>query len=57
MQGNTALIAAYAIIWLGVLAYLGWIAFRMRSVRADVETVRLLVEERREEDSSASGSR
>lgn len=46
MEGNTALIVAYAVIWLGLLAYLGWVAMRVRSVRADFETVRLLVEER-----------
>ena len=53
MQGNTFLVLAYAIAWVGILAYLGWIALRMRGVRSELETVRELVErqEAREEDS------
>ncbi|HEU5439417.1 MAG TPA: CcmD family protein [Ktedonobacterales bacterium] len=46
MQGNTFLVLAYAIAWIGLLAYLGWIALRMRGVRAELETVRELVEQK-----------
>lgn len=46
MHGNTALVIAYAIIWLALLGYLGWIALRMRGVRDELATVRALVEER-----------
>jgi CcmD family protein len=46
MHGNTALVIAYAIIWLALLGYLGWIALRMRGVNEELETVRELVEER-----------
>ena len=37
---------AYIIMWAGVLAYLGWIALRMRGVRTELEAVRELVRER-----------
>jgi CcmD family protein len=42
----TFLIIAYAVIWLGFFAYIGWIALRLRGVRTELETVRELVEER-----------
>lgn len=45
-MGTTLLVAAYALIWLGLMAYLGWITLRMRGVRADVESARDLLEER-----------
>jgi CcmD family protein len=47
----TFLIIAYAVIWIGFFAYIGWIALRLRGVRTELETVRELVEERE----SASG--
>lgn len=44
---NTAfLVAAYAIFWVALVVYIGWIALRMRGIRTDVEAVRELVEER-----------
>lgn len=46
MHGNTALVIAYAVIWLALLGYLGWIALRMRGVSDELATVRALVEER-----------
>jgi CcmD family protein len=46
MHGNTALVIAYAVIWLALLGYLGWIALRMRGVNEELATVRELVEER-----------
>ena len=45
MQGGTYLVTAYAIMCVGVLAYLGWIALRMRGVRTELESVRELVRE------------
>jgi CcmD family protein len=39
-------VAAYAIIWLGLLAYIGWIALRLRGVQTEVDTVRELLDER-----------
>lgn len=45
--GNVAfLVATYAIIWIALLLYVGWIALRLRGVRTDVETVRALLDER-----------
>jgi CcmD family protein len=39
------LVAAYAIIWLGVFGYLGWIALRLRGARAELAVVEELVRE------------
>lgn len=39
-------VATFAIIWVGLLAYLGWIALRVRGVRNEIEMVRELVGER-----------
>jgi CcmD family protein len=44
--GATYLIIAYAVIWIGFFAYLGWIALRLRGLRTELETVRELVDER-----------
>jgi hypothetical protein len=46
MSGSTYLVIAYIVMWAGVLAYLGWIALRMRGVRTELESVRELVRER-----------
>lgn len=43
---NPYLIAAYAVLWVGLLAYIGWIALRMRGVKGEVETLRDLLDER-----------
>jgi hypothetical protein len=48
-MGTTFLIITYAVVWLGLMAYLGWIALRMRGVRADVESARELLNERQNE--------
>lgn len=45
-MGVNFLIITYAIVWLGLMAYLGWIMLRMRGVRADVEATRDLLSER-----------
>ena len=46
MQGVTYLVMAYVVIWLGLLAYVGWTALQIRGVRTDLETVRDLLDER-----------
>ncbi|HEX6544040.1 MAG TPA: hypothetical protein VF040_19960 [Ktedonobacterales bacterium] len=56
MQGGTYLVIAYIIMWAGVLAYLGWIALRIRGVRTDLESVRELVREREREASAGQGA-
>jgi hypothetical protein len=53
MHGVTYLVVTYAVLWLGMLAYLGWIALRMRGVRAEVEAVRELLDERELSESGA----
>ena len=53
MQGSTFLVIAYAVVWVGLLAYLGWIALRVRGVSAELEAVRELVDSR---DQPAGGS-
>jgi CcmD family protein len=46
MHSTPYVVAAYALIWIGLLLYVGWIALRMRGVQTELETVRELVEER-----------
>jgi CcmD family protein len=46
----TYLIIAYAIIWIGFFAYLGWLMLRLRGARTELETVRELVQERQRRD-------
>lgn len=48
-DGSNYLVAAYAIIWVALLVYLGWMALRLRGVRTEIETVRALVEAREEQ--------
>ncbi|HET9111488.1 MAG TPA: hypothetical protein VFN78_11735 [Ktedonobacterales bacterium] len=48
-MGTNFLVITYAIVWLGLMAYLGWIVLRMRGVRADVESARELLGERERE--------
>jgi hypothetical protein len=45
-MGTTLLVIGYALIWLGLMAYLGWLTLRMRGVRADLEAARELLERR-----------
>lgn len=56
MQGGTYLVIAYVVMWAGVLVYLGWIALRMRGVRAELEAVRELVREREQSASQDKGT-
>lgn len=52
MQNLSYLIVAYAVVWLALLGYIGWVALRMRGVHTEVETVRELVRERELETSA-----
>ena len=45
MQGLSYLIAAYAIVWVGLFAYLAFIVMRIRSVRTELAAVQELVHE------------
>jgi CcmD family protein len=42
------LVAAYAVAWLGIFAYVGWLALRLRGARAELAAVEDLVREREE---------
>lgn len=48
-QGFAYLVAAYIIIWIGLLIYLGFIALRMRGVRTELAAVEELVREQQGE--------
>lgn len=54
MHGVTYLVVTYAVLWLGMLAYLGWIALRLRGVRTEVEAVRDLIAEREHADAEGA---
>lgn len=56
MQGANVvyLVVAYAVVWVALLAYLGWIALRVRGVQTDLEAVREIVEEREAGNSRAA---
>lgn len=46
-QGFPYLVAAYLVIWVGLLLYLGFIVLRIRSVRTELAAVEELVREQR----------
>ena len=48
MQGISYLIAAYAIVWVGLFAYLGVVMLRIRGVRTELAAVSELVREQQE---------
>lgn len=48
MSGDAYLIAAYAVVWAGLFAYLAYIVFRIRSVRTELAAVEELVREQNE---------
>ena len=48
MQGVSYLVAAYAVVWLGLFAYLAFITLRIRGVRTELAAVEELVREQDE---------
>jgi CcmD family protein len=48
MQGVTYLVAAYAIVWAGLFAYLAVVAMRIRGVRTELAAVEEMVREHQE---------
>lgn len=48
-MGANFVVITYAIVWLALLAYLGWIMLRIRGVRAEVESARDLLESQQRE--------
>jgi CcmD family protein len=53
MPGSSIyLIAAYAVVWLGLFVYLAVVAMRMRAVRTELAAVEELVREYQEQKDS-----
>ena len=53
MPGSSMyLIAAYAVVWLGLFVYLAFVAMRMRAVRTELAAVEELVREYQEQKDS-----
>jgi CcmD family protein len=48
MQGVSYLVAAYAVVWLGLFAYLVFVVLRIRGVRTELAAVEELVREHNE---------
>jgi hypothetical protein len=48
-MGANFVIITYGVVWLGLMAYLGWITLRMRGVRAEVESARELLDTQQRE--------
>lgn len=38
-------VAAYTIVWLGIISYLGWLALRLRGTRMELAAIEELVRE------------
>jgi CcmD family protein len=53
MQGYSYLVAAYAVVWLGLFVYLAVLTFRLRSVRTELAAVEELVREQQEKSEQA----
>jgi CcmD family protein len=54
MQGVTYLVAAYAIAWVGLFAYLAFLMLRVRSVNTELAAVTELVREQQERGKAQS---
>lgn len=53
MQGLNYLIAAYAVVWVGLFAYLAFVMMRIRGVRTELVAVEELVREHEQRDLQA----
>jgi CcmD family protein len=53
MQGMNYLIAAYAIVWAGLFAYLAVVMLRIRGVRTELAAVTELVREQQQKETSS----
>jgi CcmD family protein len=45
MENLGYLVAAYAVVWLGVVLYVAWIGLRMSGLRRDVAALRRALDE------------
>jgi CcmD family protein len=50
MQGFAYLVAAYAIVWLGLFIYLAIVMLRIRGVRTELAAIQELVREQNEKN-------
>jgi CcmD family protein len=51
-EGFPFLAAAYIVVWVGLLIYLGFIALRMRGVRTELAAVEELVREQQSSETN-----
>lgn len=56
MQESSYLVAAYIIVWLGLFAYLAFLAMRMRGVQTELAAVEELVREFQEKRDQEHGN-
>jgi len=49
-QGFSYLVAAYIVVWVGLLLYMGFLALRMRGVRTELVAIEELVREQQQEN-------
>jgi CcmD family protein len=54
MQGVTYLVAAYAIAWVGLFAYVAFLMMRVRSINTELAAVTELVREQQERGKAQS---
>jgi CcmD family protein len=52
MQGFAYLVAAYAVVWVGLFAYLAVVMLRIRGVRTELIAVEELVREQQEKQAT-----
>lgn len=56
MQGSMYLVVAYAIVWLGLFAYLAFLAMRIHGVQTELVAVEELVRESQEKKDKENGN-
>jgi CcmD family protein len=56
MQGYSYLIVAYAIVWIGLFAYLAFLSMRIRGVQTELAAVEELVRESQEKKDKEYGN-
>jgi len=56
MQGFIYLVSAYAIVWVGLFAYLAVIMMRIRGVRTELAAVQELVREQQEKPATSTAT-
>jgi CcmD family protein len=50
MHGVTYLVAAYALVWIGLFVYLAFVTMRIRGVRTELAAVEELVHEHEQQE-------